>query len=426
MQTRSHVGHSHHHHHDNTYLTSTNKKDAAVRITRIGLYVNLGMAIGKGVGGYVFNSQALSADAIHSLTDLVSDVMTLATVSWSLKPPTSQFPTGYGKVESLGSLGVSGLLLGGGFLMMWSAVMALCQQFLPDFAETLAHLGVFGHTHGHSHNHSDLGPNINAAWLAGGSIIIKEWLYRATLKVAKERKSSVLASNAYHHRVDSLTAFVALLMIGGSNVLQNASWLDPVGGLVISLMVIQAGWGNTKSSLFELADVGVDDEMRDNVRRAAEKALVEQSGIAKVPEQTVEVRQVQGVKSGQNYLMDIELGVPENSNLHTMQEMEHFIREKVGSRVRGVKRVRVRFVPKEAERNFLDEFIIAGVSQNSLEPEDEHSREHKHEHEHGHGHEHDHSHEHVLDRGEGVQKVSAISTASAYRQADDVSSDRRR
>ncbi|KAK5008549.1 mitochondrial metal transporter, partial [Cryomyces antarcticus] len=114
MQTRSHVGHSHHHHHDNTYLTSTNKKDAAVRITRIGLYVNLGMAIGKGVGGYVFNSQALSADAIHSLTDLVSDVMTLATVSWSLKPPTSQFPTGYGKVESLGSLGVSGLLLGGG------------------------------------------------------------------------------------------------------------------------------------------------------------------------------------------------------------------------------------------------------------------------------------------------------------------------
>lgn len=60
MQARSHAGHSHghHHHHDNTYLTSSNKKDPGVRITRIGLYVNLGMAIGKGVGGYVFNSQA--------------------------------------------------------------------------------------------------------------------------------------------------------------------------------------------------------------------------------------------------------------------------------------------------------------------------------------------------------------------------------
>jgi Co/Zn/Cd efflux system component len=59
VQARSHAGHSHHghHHHDTTYLTSTNKHDAGVRITRIGLYVNLGMAISKGIGGYVFHSQ---------------------------------------------------------------------------------------------------------------------------------------------------------------------------------------------------------------------------------------------------------------------------------------------------------------------------------------------------------------------------------
>jgi hypothetical protein len=56
-QTRAHAGHHHHHHHDNSYLLSSNKNDAGVRITRIGLYVNLGMAVGKGVGGYVFNSQ---------------------------------------------------------------------------------------------------------------------------------------------------------------------------------------------------------------------------------------------------------------------------------------------------------------------------------------------------------------------------------
>lgn len=62
-QTRTHMGHSHgshghHHHHDNTFLTSTNRSDPGVRITRIGLYVNLGMAIVKGAGGYIFNSQA--------------------------------------------------------------------------------------------------------------------------------------------------------------------------------------------------------------------------------------------------------------------------------------------------------------------------------------------------------------------------------
>ncbi|KAF2271144.1 hypothetical protein CC78DRAFT_450448 [Lojkania enalia] len=389
VQTRGHAGHSHHHHaHDTTYLTSSNKKDAGVRITRIGLYVNLGMAVGKGIGGYVFHT--LIADAIHSLTDLVSDIMTLATVSWSLKPPSEQFPSGYGKVESLGSLGVSGILLGGGIMMGWAAIIALCQQFFPEAAEAAAHWGLLPHSHGHSHNQTDLGPNINAAWLAGGSIVIKEWLYRATLKIAKERKSSVLASNAYHHRVDSLTALVALLMIAGSNVLNNAQWLDPIGGLVISLMVVQAGWGNTKAALLELADVGVDDEMRDNVRRATNKAL---RSINNGPaSDMVELRSVQGVKSGQNYLMDLELATPGSWSVEQTKGVEDLVRERVGAKVRGVKRVRVRFVSSSSEQpDFSDEFILPDVSaKSSPEPEEEDSYGNGHGHGHGDGHSYSH------------------------------------
>lgn len=183
-QSRLHAGHSHSHGGaDNAYLLSSNKNDAGVRITRIGLYVNFGMAIGKGLGGWYFNSKALTADAIHSLTDLVSDVMTLATVSLAMKPPSKRFPNGYGKVESLGSLGVSGILLVGGFAMGWAAVLSLCQQFIPGFAELADTLGLL-HSHGHSHSHTDLGPNINAAWLAAGSIAIKEWLYRASTRIS--------------------------------------------------------------------------------------------------------------------------------------------------------------------------------------------------------------------------------------------------
>ncbi|KAH7109058.1 cation efflux family-domain-containing protein [Dendryphion nanum] len=385
QQTRGHShghGHGHHHHsHDNTYLLSSNKKDAGVRITRIGLYVNLGMAVSKGVGGYVFNSQGRT-----SLTDLVSDIMTLATVSWSLKPPSERFPTGYGKVESLGSLGVSGILLGGGFMMGWAALIAICQQFFPEAAHVAAHWGLLPHSHGHHHHGADdLGPNINAAWLAGGSILIKEWLYRATLKIAKERKSSVLASNAYHHRVDSLTAFVALLMIAGSNVLNNASWLDPVGGLVISLMVVQAGWGNTKAALYELADVGVEEEMQDNVRKATNKAL-DTINVESTADK-VEIRSVQGVKSGQNYLMDVELAAPGSWSIEQARSVEDLVRERVGAKVRGVKRLRVRFISQSSDQsNYLDEFINMGPSATATpEPETD-------EHEHSHANGHDHSH----------------------------------
>lgn len=184
-QSRSHSGHSHAHHHDNTYLTSTNKNDAGVRITRLGLYVNLGMAVSKGIGGYYFNSQALVADAFHALTDLVSDFMTLATISVALRPPTRKYPNGFGKVESFGSLVVSGLLLTGGVLMGQHACGALYHEFFPAAVEAAGHAhGIMGHSH--SHSAKDLIPNINAAWLAAGSIIVKEYLYRASKEVLSQ------------------------------------------------------------------------------------------------------------------------------------------------------------------------------------------------------------------------------------------------
>lgn len=182
-QTRSHSGkggHSHHHHHDNVYLTSQNKNDAGVRITRIGLYSNLGMAIAKGVGGYAFNSKAMIADAIHSVTDLASDVLTLATISWSLRPPTDKFPTGFGKIESLGSLGVSGMLFFGGLWMGYGSLLTLYAHF---FLDPLAAADLMAHAHSHSHgghDHDHQGPSIHAAWLAAGTVAIKEWLYHAS------------------------------------------------------------------------------------------------------------------------------------------------------------------------------------------------------------------------------------------------------
>jgi divalent metal cation (Fe/Co/Zn/Cd) transporter len=142
-------------------------------------------------------------------------------------------------------------------------------------------------------------------------------------------------------------------------VLNNAKWLDPVGGLVISLMVVQAGWGNTKQALLELADVGVDQEMKDNVRKAATSAV---EGITTTSE-PVNVRAIQGVKAGQNYLMDVEIGVSSAWTIEQTRDVENLIRERIGANVRGVKKVRVRFVANSAEApDFLDEFIPGGRS----------------------------------------------------------------
>ena len=193
------------------------------------------------------------------------------------------------------------------------------------------------------------------------------------MKIAKERKSSVLASNAVHHRIDSLTSIVALVAIVGSHVLDNVSWLDPVGGLVVSTMVIRAGWGNTGSALLELADVGVAEEVKGSVRGAALKALGEDSfGSSRVIGNEVEIRDVQGVKAGQNYLMNVELAVPGEWTVQETRLVEDAVRERVGLKVRGVRRVRVRFVTKsDEEPYFTDEFIGRDVySKSSPEPDD--------------------------------------------------------
>jgi divalent metal cation (Fe/Co/Zn/Cd) transporter len=277
---------------------------------------------------------------------------------------------------------VSGILLSGGIMIGLQAVMALTQQFFPDIAHILSHIGIFGHGHSHSHSHGveGMGVNINAAWLAAGSIIIKEWLYRATMKIATEKRSSVLASNAYHHRVDSLTAVVALATITASHFLTNATWLDPVGGLIISGMIVQAGYGNTKAALLELADVSIEDDMKHNIESAASQAL----GDLKLP--TESAPQVQGIKSGQNYLIEVAVTVPSTWTLEQMTEAENGIREKVSSAAQGIKRVSIRFTSSD---NTADAFANEFVASN----DQKHAHEHEHEHEHSHDDGHSHSHE---------------------------------
>lgn len=134
----------------------------------------------------------LIGDAFHSLSDMVSDIMTLITVKWALRPPSERYPTGFGKIECLGSLGVSSILLLGGLGIGWSAMLTLSQMFAPELADALAHFDFLGLGHGHDHGHGDHGhshsaidmaaavPSLNAAWLLIASAGVKEWLVYAS------------------------------------------------------------------------------------------------------------------------------------------------------------------------------------------------------------------------------------------------------
>lgn len=272
--------HSHSHSHSHNVInpmlvmsTEQVKRNPGVRITWIGLAINVGLAVGKFTGGFVFHSQALMADAVHAVSDMVSDFLTLFSVGLASNKPTSDYPFGYGKVETVGSLAVSTILATAGLSIGWTSLCAIVGPVVPQTViETLA--TYIGESHSHSHAITKEVTNVNAAWIAGASIVVKEWIFQATKKIAVQTNSNVLMANAWHHRVDSMTSLVALVTITSGYFFSIQS-LDAVGGLIVSALVIKAGGQGMLNSLRELADQSLpkDDDRFLEVETAIKDSL---------------------------------------------------------------------------------------------------------------------------------------------------------
>ena len=176
--------------------------------------------------------------SLGRISDLLGDLVTLATWRLSRRPPSELYPYGFGKFEVIGSVTVSLLLTGGalgiGYHSLTLLIEALAhsaaalpagamQDVVASVAHTLPSSGA-GHAHGHGHA---LDPN--AAWFALASVLGKEWLFRATKRVADAERSPVLYANALHHRSDVYGSSVALMAILGTWWFPHLP-LDPIGG----------------------------------------------------------------------------------------------------------------------------------------------------------------------------------------------------
>ena len=148
-------------------------------------------------------------------------------------------------------------------------------------------------------------------------------------------------------------------------------------------MVIRAGWGNTGRALLELADVGIDHEIKDSVASAASKALAGQSFAGgRVLGDDIKVREVHGIKAGQSYLVDVELVVPDDLTVGETSSIEDLVRQNIGAKVRGMRRVKVKFVAKSGDSPDLANEFVSGDA--NVEEIHEHKENHHHDHHHVH------------------------------------------
>ncbi|ORX41146.1 cation efflux family-domain-containing protein [Kockovaella imperatae] len=383
-----HDGHDHHHHHgifsahhhdhhegaeQIMQALESGKIDRGTKITLLGLGTNVGLTITKGLAGLWMNSAALVAEAGHSLSDLLGDIVTLTTWRISRRKPTDKYPLGFSKFETLGTLTVSFILVGSAAGIGLHSYHLLTQTLIPflesypsdSILSTLGRIlphgvpspllemfhshgpsadghdhshGLLGHSHDHSHSLGDHAHsheavlNPHAAWFAVGSIAVKEWLYRLTAKVAREEHSPVLKANALHHRVDAMTSLIALVSILGSS-LGGYSFLDPIGGIAVSLFILRQGFGLTKQALFELLDRGVDEKTR-----VAMKKIVNEFVDGK---RVLEIKNVRGVKSGGQTLVDLTITVPPTMTVVDSHLIEHQVRDALLRARKEVKEVRI-------------------------------------------------------------------------------------
>mgnify|MGYP001246035220 CR=1 FL=1 len=218
---------------------------AGSRTARLGLYANILLTVGKLAAGYLANSRALIADALHSASDIATDICVMVGFHFAGKPPDSHHRWGHGKFETLYSQIVGVFLIAAGIGIGIDAIHTIIDaragQIIPR-------------------------PGLLALVAAFVSIVVKEFMYQITAKQARKLESASLMANAWHHRSDALSSIGAFLGIGGARFL-GEQWriLDPLTAVIVSIIVIYTGWKITFDAIKELLETSLPHSTEDRI-----------------------------------------------------------------------------------------------------------------------------------------------------------------
>ncbi len=205
----------------------------------VGIIGNLVLAIIKGVVGFISNSRALIADAVHSASDVAGSFAVLLGLRAAKLPPDRDHPYGHGKAESIAAIIVAVLLFIVGLEIGYSSVESF---FHPIEA-----------------------PKIWAVYAVVFSIIAKELMFQYKYRLGKRIKSDAVITNAYEHRSDVYSSIAALIgigaaVLGGKLGIDWLEYADPIAGLVVSLLVLRIAWKLGAESIHNTMDHVLHEE----------------------------------------------------------------------------------------------------------------------------------------------------------------------
>lgn len=217
------------------------------KVTVVGSIVNFLLVAFKFLAGIFGHSAAMVADAVHSLSDLITDVIVMAFVRISNRPEDKDHDYGHGKYETLAAALVGIVLLWVGLGILWNGVNQILSVIKGGVLES---------------------PGMIALWAALFSIVSKELVFRYTIYKGRQLDSQAVVVNAWHHRSDAFSSVGTAVGIGGA-ILLGKSWtvLDPIAAVVVSLFIVKVAFRSLIPCIEELLEKSLPEETEKEIER---------------------------------------------------------------------------------------------------------------------------------------------------------------
>lgn len=217
------------------------------RVTLVGSVVNLLLLVFKFVAGILGHSAAMLADAVHSLSDFVTDIIVIVFVRISSKPEDEGHDYGHGKYETLATAIIGLILLFVGFGILWNGATSIWDFWQGGELKE---------------------PGMLALWAALVSILFKELLYQYTVLKGRRLNSQAVVANAWHHRSDALSSIGTTVGIGGA-ILLGEQWLilDPLAAVVVSLFIMKVAIQLLVPCVEELLEKSLPAEVEEKIKQ---------------------------------------------------------------------------------------------------------------------------------------------------------------
>ena len=279
------------------------------RVTLVGGAVNVVLLLFKFVAGIAGPSSAMVADAVHSLSDFVTDVIVLVFVRISGKPKDKSHDYGHGKYETLAMTIIGMALLAVALGILYSGVMKITAWVNGAQLEA---------------------PGMLALWAALLSIVLKEGVYHYSMVKARQLQSQAVEANAWHHRSDALSSIGTAIGIGGAIFLgQRWTVLDPVASLIVGLFIVKVSIDLLRRGIGDLMEQSLPDEVEAEILQLA----------ASVPG-VVEPHDLRTRRIGNHYAIELHILMDGTISLHEAHdkasEVEELLRQYYGAQTHVV------------------------------------------------------------------------------------------